>query len=168
VTFDIDFQGKSIEVVALVLSSIVDGVLLSWQDLQRLGVIDPDFPNIGARAAGVSVGYSTVHTEQEARGVVAKMVEEFGLVFDEEGPLQTMKGDPMRIHMKEDVKIVPLNITCPRKRPHAYMDAAKAKIDSDLAMGIIERVEGLPGGAPRCPLCLNPTVRFGQSWIWSN
>jgi hypothetical protein len=168
VTFDIDFQGKSIEVVALVLSSIVDGVLLSWQDLQRLGVIDPDFPNIGARAAGVSVGYSTVHTEQEARGVVAKMVEEFGLVFDEEGPLQTMKGDPMRIHMKEDVKIVPLNITCPRKRPHAYMDAAKAKIDSDLAMGIIERVEGLPGGAPRCPLCLNPTVRFGESWIWSN
>jgi hypothetical protein len=168
VTFDIDFQGKSIEVVALVLSSIVDGVLLSWQDLQRLGVIDPDFPNIGARAAVVSVGYSTVRTEQEARGVVAKMVEEFGLVFDEEGPLQTMKGDPMRIHMKEDVKIVPLNITCPRKRPHAYMDAAKAKIDSDLAMGIIERVEGLPGGAPRCPLCLNPTVRFGQSWIWSN
>ena len=80
-TFDIDFQGKSIEVVALVLSSIVDGVLLSWQDLQRLGVIDPDFPNIGARAAVVSVGYSTVHTEQEARGVVAKMVEEFGSVL---------------------------------------------------------------------------------------
>ena len=124
------------------LLSIVDEVLLSWQDLQKLGVIDPDFPNIGARAAVVSVGYSAVHTEQEAHGVVAKMVDEFGSVFDEKGPLRTMKGDPMRIHMKEDVKFIPLNIMCPRKSPHAYMDAAKAKIDSDLAMGIIERVEG--------------------------
>ena len=142
VTFDIDFQGKSTEVVALVSSSIADEVLLSWQDLQKLGVIDPDFPNIGARAAVVSVGYDTVRMEQEAREVVTRMVEEFGSVFDEEGPLRTMKGDPMRIHMKEDVKVIPLNITCPRKMPHAYMDAAKAKIDSGLAMGIIERVEG--------------------------
>jgi hypothetical protein len=84
VTFDIDFQGKSTEVVALVSSSIANEVLLSWQDLQKLGVIDPDFPNIGAREAVISVGYSTIRTEQKARGVVAQMVEEFSSVFDED------------------------------------------------------------------------------------
>ena len=83
--------------------------------------------------------------DQEACWAVAKMVEEISSVFDEEGPLWTMKGDPMRIHMKEDVQIVPLNITSPSKTPHSYMDATKAKIVSDSDMGIIKKVEGPSG-----------------------
>ena len=54
VTFGIEFQGKAMEVVALV-SSIIEGkVLLSWQVLQKLGVIKSDFPNIEVRAAVLS------------------------------------------------------------------------------------------------------------------
>ena len=41
VTFDIEFKGRSTEVIALVSSSITEEVLLSWQILKKLGVI-PD------------------------------------------------------------------------------------------------------------------------------
>ena len=43
VTFDIEFQGRS-TVLALVSSSITGEVLLSWQVLQRLGVIQSPAP----------------------------------------------------------------------------------------------------------------------------
>ena len=44
VIFGIEFQGKKAEVEALVSSSIEGEVLLSWQVLQRLGVIKATFP----------------------------------------------------------------------------------------------------------------------------
>ena len=71
------------------------------------------------------------------------MIKEFDRVFNEDGPLRTMKGDLMRIHIKPDVKVIPLNVCTPRKTPIAYMEAAKAKIDSDLQLGIIEKVDGV-------------------------
>jgi hypothetical protein len=138
VIFGIEFQGKATEVVALVSSSIEGEVLLSWQVLQKLGVIKSDFPNIEVRAAPE---VNAVRNEQEAQAEVVRMIEEFDPLFNEEGPLRTMKGDPMKIHIKADVKIIPLNICTPRKTPIAYLEAAKAKIDSDLEMGIIEKVD---------------------------
>jgi hypothetical protein len=74
---------------------------------------------------------------------VVHMIKEFDPLFNEEGPLRTMKGDPMKIHIKPDVKIIPLNVCTRRKTPIAYREAVKAKIDSDLEMGIIERVDGV-------------------------
>ena len=68
VTFGIEFQGKATEVVALVSSSIEGEVLLSWQVLQKLGVIKSDFPNIEVRAAVVSTapGVDAIRNMQEA------------------------------------------------------------------------------------------------------
>ena len=40
VVFNIEFKGRSTEVVAFVSSSITSEVLLTWQVLQRLGVIN--------------------------------------------------------------------------------------------------------------------------------
>jgi hypothetical protein len=143
VTFGIEFQGKTMEVIALVSSSIRGEVLLSWQVLQKLGVIKSDFPNVEERAAAVSTEADVGLDMQEARMEVVHMIKEFDPVFNEEGPLRTMKGDPMKIHIKPDVKIIPLNVCTRRKTPIAYREAVKAKIDSDLEMGIIEKVDGV-------------------------
>jgi hypothetical protein len=44
------------------------------------------------------------------------------------------------------VTVTPLHVCTPRKTPYAYMeDAAKAKLDSDVEKGIIEKV---PVGTP--------------------
>jgi hypothetical protein len=153
VTFDIEFEGRSMEVVALVSSSITNEVLLSWHTLKKIGVIPDDFPHVGVKAAAVTMlpvvgdvdacaGGDAVKTEQDARDAITRMIEEFGSVFDEEGQLRAMKGEPMTIHKKKDVTIKPLHICTPRKTPYAYHTAAKAKLDEDEENGIIEKVEG--------------------------
>jgi hypothetical protein len=105
VTFGIEFKGRSTEVVALVSLSITEEVLLSWQILKKLGVIPDDFPEPEARAAVLTASSESnikaISNGKEAREAVTQLIEEFGSVFDEEGPLRTMKGDPMRIHIKK-------------------------------------------------------------------
>ena len=149
VTFDIEFKGRSAEVIALVSSTLTEEVLLSWQILKKLGIIPDDFPEPEARAAVLTASSESnikaISNGKEAREAVTQLIEEFGSVFDEEGPLRTMKGDPMRIHMKKNVTTTPLHICTPRKTPYAYMDTAKAKLDSDVEKGIIEKV---PVGTP--------------------
>ena len=49
----------------------------------------------------------------------------------------------MRPREWNDVKVIPLNVCTPRKTPIAYLEAAKAKIDSDVQLGIIKKVEGV-------------------------
>ena len=56
------------------------------------------------------------------------MIREFDMVFNEDGPLCTMKGDPMKIHIKKGVTVIPLNVCTPRKTPIVYLEAAKEKI----------------------------------------
>ena len=53
VTFEVEYEGRKTDVLALVSSSIQEEILLSWQVMQRLGVISKDFPHIGVRACGV-------------------------------------------------------------------------------------------------------------------
>ena len=73
----------------MVSSSIEGEVLLSWQVLQKLGVIKNNFPNIKVRAAIASATlYSNaIHNEQEAWSEVMRMIKEFDPVFIKEGPL---------------------------------------------------------------------------------
>jgi hypothetical protein len=121
VTFGIEYQGRTTEVEALVSSSIKGEVLLSWQVLQKLGVINNSFPNIEIKAAVVSTTLhpTDIRNERDAKSKLTKMIKEFDRVFNEDGPLRTMKGDPMRIHIKPDVKVIPLNVCTPRKTPIA-------------------------------------------------
>ena len=54
-----------------------------------------------------------------------------------------MKGEPMQIHMKKNAHVTVMNVCTPKKTPLAYLDAAKKKIDEDIKLGIIEKVDGI-------------------------
>ena len=54
---------------------------------------------------------------RDAHSTLVKMIREFDRVFNEDGKLRTMKGDPMKIYIKPDIKMVPLNVFTPRKTP---------------------------------------------------
>ena len=49
----------------------------------------------------------------------------------------------MQIHIKQNMKVTVMNVCTPRKTPLAYLEAAKKKIDDDVKLGIIEKVEGV-------------------------
>ena len=129
----------------MVSLSIEGEVLLSWQVLQKLGIINSSFPNIEIKVALVSTTShpTDIRNEQDEQSKLTKMIKEFDWVFNEDGLLHTLMGDPMGIHIKPDIKFIPLNVCTPRKTPIGYVEAAKAKIDSDLKLGIIEKVEGV-------------------------
>jgi hypothetical protein len=75
--------GSNIKVEALVSSSIEGEVLLSWQVLQKLGVINNSFPNVEIKAAVVSTTTQStdICNERDAKSRLTKMIKEFDWVF---------------------------------------------------------------------------------------
>ena len=68
-------------------------------------------------------------------------MEKYATVFEVGNELKTMEGGPIHIHL-QDKKICPLHICSPRKTSYTFQDAAKAKLNEDEALGIIEKVHG--------------------------
>ena len=149
VTFTLRYQGRSTEVSTLVSDSVKDEILLSWRVLKNLEVINNTFPNIKGtpvRAARTMITNSFAHieTDREAKIEVTNLRGEYKQVFQIDGHLRTMKGEPMQIHVKGNTNVTVMNVCTSRKTPLAYLDAAKKKIDEDVKLGIIEKVDGVP------------------------
>ena len=148
VTFTLRYQGRSTEVNALVLDPVKDKILLSWRVLKNLGVIDNTFPNVKhppvrAEKTMSTGSFAHIETDAEAKTEVSNLMGEYKQVFQIDGRLRTMKGEPMQIHMKKNAHVTVMNVCTPKKTPLAYLDAAKKKIDEDIKLGIIEKVDGI-------------------------
>ena len=145
--FQVEFQGQRTYVRALVTSAFTEELLLDHQTLQKLNVLPKTFPN----RINVKCSTTTLHEDEDGKFLrslknlppankVEKAIEKYETVFKTDGPLKTMKGGPMKIHLrKENVK--PTHIYNPRKTPYAFQGAAKKKLDEDEALGVIEKVE---------------------------
>ena len=144
-----EYEGNSTEVMALVSKSITNECLLGWRALQRLKILPENFPHAIVKAVKADQTSKIVETvkadenrKMEPNMDVKKMVdEEYSDVFDTSEGLKPMKGGPMKIHLKEG-PIKPLHIFTPRKIAYAYQKDAKATLDEDVALGVIEKVEG--------------------------
>ena len=71
--------------------------------------------------------YEHVKTKAEAKLALNNLMGEYKQVFKIDGHLRTMKGDPMQIHIKTNVKVTVMNVCTPRKTPLAYLDAGEKK-----------------------------------------
>ena len=179
VVFEVGWQGRRTEVVALVSSDLTQEVLLGWKTLKRLSIIPEDFPNISdvqcqrvigcaKQSAGrtdqlagrtdQSAGWTdqsagrpkhftkaNLYLGKDPKANIEEAMAAFPVVFQEpsevDGVLKTMKGGPMKIHLK-DVPIIPTQLYTARKVPYAFEDSARAELDKLEKMGIIEKVEG--------------------------
>jgi hypothetical protein len=109
-----------------------EDVLLSWHDLQKLGIISPEFPQnreaaavkvvagseeAGARSCDKAAGRSSVdRTEvpQNLEAMKQKFADVLGTTLDEAAG--AMKGPKMKIHLKEG-HVKPLSVTTARQVP---------------------------------------------------
>ena len=128
--------GVTIE--ALVTPSIKDDLLLGWQDLRRLQVISEDFPS--APCVETVLKLDKTLPEGDCQLLETQIKLEFADVLHDSMPDTHMKGPPMRIELRDDVKVIPKKVTTTKQTPtHLQADAAK-----DIAMflenGVIERV----------------------------
>ena len=143
--FEIDYLGNKTNVLALVSKSIKNECLLGWRALQRLRIIPENFP---LPITGVEVRTTLSTSSRAPETQVEDLIEEFSNVFDTSGPLKPMKGGPMTIHLRGKVK--PQHLNVPRKVAYAYQEDAKKKLDEDVALGVIEKVDMNDGPSDWC------------------
>ncbi len=104
--------------------------ILLMQVLKDLRLIPREFPL--KQLGSVSVSETGVGPEFDA------LVNEFPRVFD--GKCKIMKAEPYHIDLEAGV--VPVNTGASKSIPEQYMPALRKEIDSLIAQGIIEQVEG--------------------------
>jgi hypothetical protein len=111
----------SIDTIAIVARDVSHNVLVSWHDLQRLGVIPASFPACA--------------TASRMTCLKEVMMGEFPSVFKDELSSEPMKVGEMRIHLTE--KYVPYKVSTPRQVPLRFQGEAGRTVKDLLESGVI-------------------------------
>ena len=77
-------------------------------------------------------------------------------MFDDEGELKPMIGDPYKIEMRDDIPIKPIHVNVPRRTPYAFQEASKKKIETLVREGVLEYVEGSSEWVSPCSFVPKP------------
>lgn len=137
------YQGKSIQVNALVSADLAPAMLVSWRDLQDLDIVPGAFPaRMGKACSAASKESASQPGEDAFARLRRKMIEEFPAVLRDEVGDATLAGGPMTIYI-DDAKAEkrkPLHVSTTRPTPIHMKEEAKKLLDEYLASGIIEPV----------------------------
>ena len=123
-------KDKEAQVDAIVSSSMDQEVLISWQDLQKLGIISDDFPNVVHATSARALGQNSLD----------QIKAEFKDVLSDTLKSTPMAGPQMKIFLK-DGQIIPRHVITAKQIPLHWQDKAKETIDQLLKDGIIEKVD---------------------------
>ena len=88
-------------IMELIVCSDLKGMLLSWIICKDLGILHPSYPEPLPPAYSIGA-VSTPAATDSVDQIRLDLISEFRDVFDENGPLRTMAGPPMKILLKED------------------------------------------------------------------
>jgi hypothetical protein len=114
---------------ALVSADIKDEILLSWHDLQAIGIISQDFPN-------------KIRKIDSLLMITEDLKKSFPDVLNDDLiPGEMMKGPPMKIHLRKDIKITPNMQSVTRKIPIHLQEPANKVIDELIKNGILKQVD---------------------------
>ncbi len=123
--------GASVVVDAIISKDLDNEILLSWFDMQALGVLPVDFPNKVAAFKDKHV--IPVDSLEEIK------VEFADVLQDMLG--KCMKGPPMHMHLRKDKPMPPRKIYTARRIPLHNMEKAKKTLDKDLRTGVLVPVD---------------------------
>lgn len=113
----------------IVSGDVHDDILVSWHDLQALGVIPGTFPNV-SRAIG---------TGQDTLEIIA---QDYPDVLNDDLQHRSISGAPMHIYLKDDVAIKPRKVLTARQIPVHWQHTAQEVIQKALDNGVLEPVAG--------------------------
>ena len=129
------YQGSVTAIHALVCDNLHRSLLVSWRDLQRIGVLSADFPAVLSRAQANVAASAPTHQD-----TLEGLLGEFSDVFNEE-TVTPMTGEPMHIHIRrDDSNYQPLKVINARRTPKHFQKEADKLIKSLLASGVIVKV----------------------------
>ena len=122
----------------VVVADIQVEFIMAWYHLQPLGIISSNFPCAKANAVAEGEDFS----ESRCEALRSQLMEEFATVFSDELEGRALIGDPMKIHIKKNVSVVPRKVFTARQIPLHMRKPAEQLIQKLLSGGIIARVEG--------------------------
>ena len=135
---------KLIKADALVTSHVKEKLFISWHDLRELAVIPKDFPlsscaylsllDSNANAAGSPLAVLDAAMETIKKDFSDVLGDQ--LDFDDAG----MACPPMKIHMRDDIDVKPINVKVARQVPLHLRDMANKVVDDLVDSKRITRV----------------------------
>jgi hypothetical protein len=121
-----EHTGESLLADALVTSSMKEEILISWHDMDALGVAKLNLANM---ATGD-------HAELDQKMETVK--ESYQDILSDKLAEKPMEGPPMTIHMKPDA--IPKKIWTAKQPPLHYMEMAEQLVNDSVRDGVFRRV----------------------------
>lgn len=139
----LSFEGQTVVINCLVAEDLHEEMLISWRDLQRMGIIDDNFPSRMEKNTSFTVKPSKSILQNTAVNealTLEGLMDEFSDVFDDT-KLTPIKGEPMSIILDRTTKgYRPLRVATARKTPLHLEKAAKTTLQWYLDSGVIAEV----------------------------
>ncbi len=123
-----------------IVSSAVSQVLLAWHDLIALGVIPADFPNTGSDSTNLARSMEKPASQEVLDSIRSELTNKYaGVVRDSLGE-QVLQGPPMKIYLRDDVKVEPKKVLTARQVPRHREEKAKALVKKMASSKVIAPV----------------------------
>ena len=104
---------------AIVSPDLKEEILVGWEDLIALGILPPNFPEVPKTLENEGSNSAQVCTTSAAPGSEAAeaLKAEFPDVITDALPEEPLEGPPMKIHLRDDIPIVPKAVSTARNIP---------------------------------------------------
>ena len=136
-------EGLTCKINALVSDNLSEDVLISYNDLLRMGIISDKFPSrvFPPRCKTYSVSIpQTTEQKDDVDPDFDDLLAEYPEVF-EDTKVTPMAGDPMNISLRrKDPNYRPLQVTTARKIPLHFQAEADKTLNWFIKSGVIEKV----------------------------
>jgi hypothetical protein len=126
--------------VVFTVGIVKHGLIIGWEDLIRLGVIHPNFPEPLSGQCGPSphCGPSprcgTVSAVEKRPDIAQRLSAAYRSVFDESA-IRTMKGPKMKIHLQDGYE--PKRVLTARQTPVHLREGAEETLNAAIKSGVI-------------------------------
>jgi hypothetical protein len=134
-------KGQLVHTIVAIVSPNVQQTIVGWQGLKAMGVIASDWPAMPLpRPTTKDTIYAVDDEEQQLGELTIQMLNKYSTVFSDTINEKPIAGTPMKIHLRDDIKITPQKCYIARATP-VHQQAAATKLEQELeAAGIIEKV----------------------------
>jgi hypothetical protein len=133
-------KGQLVHTIIAIVSQNVTQTIVGWQDLKAMGVISSDWP-----AMPQPTTKDTIHAvddeEKQLGELKFQMLNMYNTVFSDTINEKPIADTPVKIYLKDNIKITPQKCYVARATP-VHQQAAATKLEQELeAAGIIQKVE---------------------------
>lgn len=131
-----DFSNKFTVINAIISSKIQEDLIISWHDLQEMGILHQNFPKIiNISSTNCYVNSHSQFNYDNIEELKDHLIKDYKNVISDDLNGKVLAGDPMRIHLGGEVK--PKRILTSKQIPSNYQKEADKVINKLIDSGVI-------------------------------